>query len=523
MSGVRVDHSTLRLRAPASCRSESARLKAVTRDKLLQPVLARLGDRLTARLGSKAEVEVRDMRLMLRLKLSELGSETVMNGVVDDLTDYVLSQGQKPQPRNPTAVFDAPVRIFANPAQKRAVALIAAVERRKDAYGKCAGFKPLWAQVTAQGVSFVTECLAECAALDRLDAVATQLSVQELTEVITLIRDAASKEVRETLRTALAAKLAQTSADNAASQPEANTEQSPLARRGTDEPVPDISSDPEPETHVQDQHKEPDAKRQDFRQPQTDANPDKGNPPEKPETSLPKAGPNATGPQPTAFAGRVDHSEMGNKGEDPAQQSLRREMGAMPLVVQSQWCGLLYLVNIAQRTALPEILWRIGVSEGDALREMLMAIAGTEDAAADCLSPAFPNSPEPVPPQQDWARDELTAELNAQMDPETAARATAIDAALRNGSGWSLATCGASALLALAEQALGQTLDDENRAQVFALPGRIVVDDTEITVFQDMDATNLDIRRAGLDADPGWLPWVSKSLTFVFVENEGAL
>jgi len=39
-------------------------------------------------------------------------------------------------------------------------------------------------------------------------------------------------------------------------------------------------------------------------------------------------------------------------------------------------------------------------------------------------------------------------------------------------------------------------------------------------VIQPVEAIDIDQRRAGLDADPGWLPWLGKTLSFRFVGGE---
>ncbi len=56
--------------------------------------------------------------------------------------------------------------------------------------------------------------------------------------------------------------------------------------------------------------------------------------------------------------------------------------------------------------------------------------------------------------------------------------------------------------------------------QHFAGHGTIAVDADTIRVVQPMDAINIALRRAGLDANPGWLPWLGKRLVFVFVDPD---
>lgn len=52
-------------------------------------------------------------------------------------------------------------------------------------------------------------------------------------------------------------------------------------------------------------------------------------------------------------------------------------------------------------------------------------------------------------------------------------------------------------------------------------PGRIVVTPLHIDVFFEPGAVDLRIRRAGLDLDPGWVPWLGRVLRFHYVEGAG--
>lgn len=52
-----------------------------------------------------------------------------------------------------------------------------------------------------------------------------------------------------------------------------------------------------------------------------------------------------------------------------------------------------------------------------------------------------------------------------------------------------------------------------------AVPARIVVTDEALEVRIPMDRIDLAVRRAGLDRDPGWVPWLQKRVTFVFSEE----
>ena len=85
---------------------------------------------------------------------------------------------------------------------------------------------------------------------------------------------------------------------------------------------------------------------------------------------------------------------------------------------------------------------------------------------------------------------------------------------------WDLAAWGAALHLVVAEHALGRSIAPGEVARQFAGLGRIVVDSAVICVVQPMAAIDIDLRRAGLDANSGWLPWLQKRLEFRFVDPE---
>jgi hypothetical protein len=200
-----------------------------------------------------------------------------------------------------------------------------------------------------------------------------------------------------------------------------------------------------------------------------------------------------------------------------------------PAAVAADWCGLLYLVNIAQRLDFPERLWQAGVDEGAALAGMLHVLGG-DDPATRILSPVFPGPPPQLAPLADWAHEELTEGLTAaaaallsrSLDRrELEARIAAI-AAWFGGDAFAakgFATWAAACHLAVFETMTGEALAPGALVERFGRSGLIEVDGDTIRIVQPLDAIDTDVRRAGLDADPGWLAWLGKSLIFVFEDG----
>ena len=515
MSGVQVGKLSFQLRAPETQRASADQLKIAAQDKLLRPVLARVGDRVTAKLGRDAEVYVRELRLKLRMKASELVSGAMLDSVVDDLVDHVISQMRRPKRRDPPAVFLAPVQAFSNSAQRFAVELIAAAERKPGLNGQKPGFEALWRRILAGQPRFVAQCLTECDRLDRLPGIFHKLPPNELMAVLTAIDDLASDDVLNALHSALANRT-ESQSEVMASVGDFETPE----KGGDAKPLEKENGIPEREDQRGDHRALVDPIIE------TDTTPLSSD-----ATAMPSQTSNAPHSEEanksTAEQDSPSNRE-GNPGKLPETDppEVEGQGNVLPLVVNSNLCGLLYLVNTALQQGLPELFWRVGLSEGDALCAMFKVIVGeSDDPATDCLSPRYPGMPKPLPQLQDWAQQELNEGFSntlrrAAPDVDLADRATAIEVSLRHGSESDIASRGAGFLLAMAEHALGKPLNKDDWRGLFELQGRIVILDEAMTVYQTVDAIDLDVRRAGLDANPGWLPWLGKELNFVFADSE---
>lgn len=66
-------------------------------------------------------------------------------------------------------------------------------------------------------------------------------------------------------------------------------------------------------------------------------------------------------------------------------------------------------------------------------------------------------------------------------------------------------------LLHWGRQRYGEQLFNQDLFAIEAVPE---IDASHVEVFYPLDAVRLDVRRAGLDIDPGWLPWLGKVVRF---------
>jgi hypothetical protein len=49
-------------------------------------------------------------------------------------------------------------------------------------------------------------------------------------------------------------------------------------------------------------------------------------------------------------------------------------------------------------------------------------------------------------------------------------------------------------------------------------PGRIATTRTHLDVVFELRAADIRVRRAGLDINPGWVPWLGRVVTFYYLE-----
>jgi hypothetical protein len=56
-------------------------------------------------------------------------------------------------------------------------------------------------------------------------------------------------------------------------------------------------------------------------------------------------------------------------------------------------------------------------------------------------------------------------------------------------------------------------------ASLVLRPARFVLTATHVDVFISLPAADVRVRRAGLDIDPGWVPWLSKVVTFHYEDR----
>ncbi len=198
----------------------------------------------------------------------------------------------------------------------------------------------------------------------------------------------------------------------------------------------------------------------------------------------------------------------------PTVSTRAREQVAVD-VEPTNFAGVWYLARLVQDLELAEALWAVGVAEGDVLARIALAILGDDardDAAWRWFGGAIDREPEPfeLPP---WALDEVAAKVASNL--------TRLSAPLLVEPGRDVVTIAASALCHLFCTRAGYpTSIDRIRSQL-AVRGRMLASDGAVRVFIPIEAIDIDLRRAALDRDPGYLPWLERTVKLEFESGRG--
>jgi hypothetical protein len=56
-------------------------------------------------------------------------------------------------------------------------------------------------------------------------------------------------------------------------------------------------------------------------------------------------------------------------------------------------------------------------------------------------------------------------------------------------------------------------------AELVRRPGRVAATRTHVDLVFDVRRADVRIRKAGLDLDPGWVPWLGRVLSFHYADE----
>ncbi|MBJ3764452.1 hypothetical protein ILP92_17080 [Maribius pontilimi] len=528
VSRLRVDALKLSLRAPEARRAEARALQIAAEERFMPAVLQALHRRLAAAYGPEAVIRIARLRLRLSMAMAGLGPGALAEQIGQDLAARIEAALPRLGRTSWVQTRDATVQLFRSRADLQAVALVAAAQRRPGPEGTRQDFAPLWRALLARPAAARARVLAASAEESGLQAVLARLGPVDLPTLDALAAarppPAVLAELRRAQARVAAAAAGQGTAPALADPSPPEVPPVPVAPPGAEPsaprprtgpgspPIAEPANAPTPPAAADDPAVPP--------EPGPTA-PPAGAPSDPAGTDLPPPGapvPPAAAPVPADAAGAP--SPLGPGAPRPAPAAASSE----PEALATEWGGLPYLLNITLRLELPERLWRIGLDEGTVIAAMLARIAGTaEDPAWDLLRPDYPAPARPPPPLADWARAELVSETEAEAEARATgdglgARIADLAAWYAEGPSWELPAWGAALHLAVLEDLLGAHAGPQALAERLRLRGKILDGDETVRILLPLDSIDPELRRLGLDADPGYLPWLGKRLVFDFVE-----
>ncbi len=261
-----------------------------------------------------------------------------------------------------------------------------------------------------------------------------------------------------------------------------------------------------------------------------------------------------------------DERRGAGTGPDPAGRFARASDGPLdPPLPTTRWAGLAYLLRPLLHRRVGEALWEACLPERDVIRSALTMVAG-DDPIVEAITAA------PHARRVDAHLDQLAAVRSAvlsQLDPERLGELMIVHSAATTDAvpfgrsvpvaSWvdtpteeciaelerhglravtvaadSWATAGMTAIeRALTASVLGVAVTslqlDLSSTEVslaefadrwLAQPGAVRVAGDEVTIAMAGEAIDLDLRRIGADADPGWLPWAERTVRIEFDVRE---
>jgi hypothetical protein len=193
-------------------------------------------------------------------------------------------------------------------------------------------------------------------------------------------------------------------------------------------------------------------------------------------------------PRPGTAPVAIRSSTHGGRSNSDAAEDSRPADAEEARSYPTIWAGLLFLLAVAEDAGIPATILDDPVLASRPLRWTLHAIARTlipaapDDPAVLALAGLAPDSPppseqsDPASPSERAGVDELTGRWTAALADRMPEPPEVVAIARRSGC--------------------------------------IVADPGWIDVHLRLDEVDVDVRRAGLDLDPGWVPWLGTVVRF---------
>ncbi len=533
---------------PPALRAQSWRLAEQLRDGFVTEIVEQLAERLHARFGSDAIIEIP----LLEVRWDG-GEQTVTDfeyarKLGDGLADELLSEYDGSEPARAHAASTAgptnagAMRVYRDRAHKSAVIVteLAKQQRQAATLTRQATIEQEWRTLCAQGGDAVETGVRYIGELGGAAEVAEALDNAMLEAAIRVIP---LSRWSEPMRGLVAERLRETTP---AAPGEADAREA-AKRHVSPADRPDSAAGPgddrAPAAAIQTQRTPP---ADDEQVRETDA--PTGPALEKPASKEP---PSREREQESSSAAPVpEHGGAITPGDDTVE-GLPRERGggspaladddtpgnALPMpadtrhaamrdVAATQLAGLAYLLNLALRIELPEILWCCGIDERRFLCDVFRAVAGPDSGHDPLMQTLFgaqyartTNDQSQAVPE--WARVEVAQMTRARLNREgEAADEPKLDSPRDETASWQALVDTVAHLLTGAFLRAVHAPDDAEIGAYLRLEGDVVTDaDETITIRLPMHSIDINVRRVALDANPGYLPWAGVTLRIDFADD----
>lgn len=484
---TQVGEVALRLRLPPVLADRSDELAGSVGRPLVVAVLEELERRLCRRLGSNAVVRIRSLPVTWRIDAAALDQSDLAGRLAADLADGILAQlDRRGGPERLRPRGDALVA-FVDGDHELAAFLADAADGRAGAWrhGGRRDAGAAWSELLERGAGSAQAALEWLERMERLEA------------VLAAAPDGA--------RTRLAALLAGAGAGVAA---------------GAGDPRPGVRR----ARAILEHHPGASGARAGVRAEEPG-----------PATASAIGEDIAASDGPPASAGpRVDDAAAdADRAAPSAPLPESEDTAAAALAARTRAAGLFYLIGRVLEIDLAECLWAVGVPEGEVLAHVAAALLGDgDDPAWRWFGGAFDRPPR-APEVEAWAAAEVGERVMHGLGRQLARHGmettpAALDRTLVELAdefppvtevGGGLARVvgrAAAALTCMTAARLGRAPDPDLIRTVCHRPGRLELAPDQLTV--ELAAADLDIehRRAGLDQDPGQVPWLGRRLAFRF-------
>ncbi len=503
MTGSRVSEVRLRLRVPSVLAGSAQSLRSTVERELVVRVLEELERLLHARFGSHRLIRIRRLSSGWRLKVGDLVDQSTIEKLAADLADQIaddvaaLPAGERMRPRSERFA------VFESAAHADAVYLADVAD----------GEPARWIHADRPDASVVWDAIV-AAELPHIEEVVTWLrSMRRLEPALAL----ASPSTRASLSAAVPAisstiallRARETAAPNdAAPRIGAVAQAAPIA--------PVVASRSTAATRA--------------------------------PSILPPPVPDAL----------EDTPALGHRDESPAAPAREHLDDAIAIaslassdrpaidepsppldanVADTAFAGLFYLAGCTLEIDLAERLWAAGIPEGDALAAIAEAIVGaSEDPGPRWFGGLFDRERHPLEIEA-WAAAEIVETVQHALGRRLVRLGTTLSAgelerrldALARDVPRSPATSSlvhrviarsVAALATIVAARLGRPASLVELRDMCSRPARLVLLDNALHVIMPHTALDFDHRRAGLDRDPGHVPWLGRTLRIELVGGE---